>query len=665
MTRPVTGMSAPGVVASFWRRDAHADGFFASIQNPFFESGKSPPPAPPAPPAPECAKNPNACEVTWVGHTWRTFNPPASWRVTGAEMAVDLHFEKQQADHFDEAVLATALPGGFGTVGVSVSFPGTPASNYGCAGLLIGADVSFGPGANDFVGWEVSLSPASHGQESYVVLVYHNHDSNQLVKKTFNSSSAVPMHQAVPLSVDVARPGAGQSGVIFTISVANAQTIVYKDDRGLLPGPAVAVRAYEIDASFSDFSVKPTGTPVERYLDRFRGVAVPPRSSPEPLLLRYTAGIDHDANSSGPYLEVDYGVIGLTELSAYVLPESGTNLGEARAFKACVEFFLLDREMREAKALRYNAAWDCNEYQLDVSQPADVAEYKRIIDRNAQIGIPNQVYEPRNTAVSSRFNHTDDWEWEMVLMFEMNGDFRRGTWTPGKDALPPTVATMMEYFKTKGVRPTAYFYPILNFQTPGSDDDKDWLYPYPGVSGQRSTLASANLQDYLIGSLSAFMNQTGAIGFAWDYTFFSDTNHSIYSQWKGWQRVTNTLRRKHPDMVCDNRQNAHKFGPWYQLAGSYAEPIAGDENPESYGAALASLSTDHVLANNLRLVNYVYRQQLLPNNRIPGFIFHQPERQFDNNTGTDPGHMQVWTRWHVRDFGEVDLLCAACCYATL
>ena len=42
------------------------------------------------------------------------------------------------------------------------------------------------------------------------------------------------------------------------------------------------------------------------------------------------------------------------------------------------------------------------------------------------------------------------------------------------------------------------------------------------------------LQDYLITSLSRFMNQTGAIGFAWDYTFFSDKRHSIYSQWKGW-----------------------------------------------------------------------------------------------------------------------------------
>lgn len=235
-------------------------------------------------------------------------------------------------------------------------------------------------------------------------------------------------------------------------------------------------------------------------------------------------------------------------------------------------------------------------------------------------------------------------------MFEMNGNFRRGSWRPGSDPLPPTVSSMMDYFKSKGVRPTAYFYPILNFQTPGSDLDKSWLYSYTGVSGQRASLASVQLQDYLITSLSAFMNQTGAIGFAWDYTFFSDTNNSYYSQWKGWQRVTNSLRHLHPDMVCDNRQEAHMYGPWYQLAGSYSEPIAGDENPESYGAALASLSTDHVLANNLRLVNYIYRQQLLPNARIPGFIFHQPERQFDNNTGTDPGHMQVWTRWHVRDF---------------
>jgi len=87
----------------------------------------------------------------------------------------------------------------------------------------------------------------------------------------------------------------------------------------------------------------------------------------------------------------------------------------------------------------------------------------------------------------------------------------------------------------------------------------------------------------------------------------------------------------------DHRQIAHSFGPWYHLAGSYSEPIAGDENPESYGAELASLSTDHILADNLRMTNYRYRLQLLPNDRVPGFMFHQTERHFNNGNGDDTG----------------------------
>ena len=54
----------------------------------------------------------------------------------------------------------------------------------------------------------------------------------------------------------------------------------------------------------------------------------------------------------------------------------------------------------------------------------------------------------------------------------------------------------------------------------------------------------------------------------------------------------------------DHRQTAHIWGPWYQLAGSYLEPIAGDENPETYGVPIASLHTDHVAADNTRIVNY-------------------------------------------------------------
>lgn len=75
MTQPAYPGGDPGVVASFWRRPKHADGFFASVQNPFFASGTPPPPPPSPPPAPECVKDPKACQVQWVGKTWTTYNP--------------------------------------------------------------------------------------------------------------------------------------------------------------------------------------------------------------------------------------------------------------------------------------------------------------------------------------------------------------------------------------------------------------------------------------------------------------------------------------------------------------------------------------------------------------------------------------------------------------
>ena len=54
-------------------------------------------------------------------------------------------------------------------------------------------------------------------------------------------------------------------------------------------------------------------------------------------------------------------------------------------------------------------AWDSNEYQLDMADADDRDQYKRIIRRNAELGISHQIFEPRNTAVSSRWDHTDAW----------------------------------------------------------------------------------------------------------------------------------------------------------------------------------------------------------------------------------------------------------------
>jgi hypothetical protein len=196
---------------------------------------------------------------------------------------------------------------------------------------------------------------------------------------------------------------------------------------------------------------------------------------------------------------------------------------------------------------------------------------------------------------------------------------------------------MLDVFHQEGVAPAAYAYPTLAWRGEGEDE---WLYESPerenGDLGKRASLASPKLQDYLIKTMTNFLNVTGGSGFAWDYGIQGDTRTAnLYGEVRGWLRILRALRKAFPGMVMDHRQIAHNFGPWYHLAGSYSEPIAGDENPESYGASLASLSTDHILADNLRLTNYRYRLQLMPNDRIPGFMFHQTERHFNNGTGTD------------------------------
>ena len=67
-------------------------------------------------------------------------------------------------------------------------------------------------------------------------------------------------------------------------------------------------------------------------------------------------------------------------------------------------------------------------------------------------------------------------------------------------------------------------------------------------------------------------------------------NSTSYAQWRGWMDVVGALRRRHPEMVVDHRLSAHALGPWYQEAGSYSEPIAGDENPETYGIQVVGVS---------------------------------------------------------------------------
>lgn len=187
-----------------------------------------------------------------------------------------------------------------------------------------------------------------------------------------------------------------------------------------------------------------------------------------------------------------------------------------------------------------------------------------------------------------------------------------------------------------------------------------WVHECPlehSLKGGSMDLSNRAFQKWMTQTLLDFLDVTGGGGFAWDHNIFAGGAQFQYAQWRAWMAILAELRTHYPEMVMDHRQTAHEWGPWYQLAGSYTEPIAGDENPETYGVPIASLHTDHVAGDNTRLINYKYAQnQLQPPARIPGFIFHQTERTDDNGTfacaGAGAGASNGWKCYdmNIRDF---------------
>lgn len=346
-------------------------------------------------------------------------------------------------------------------------------------------------------------------------------------------------------------------------------------------------------------------------------------TSPQALTASYIGHARHRSSLQGPWFRTEPTVLGLTNLSKY--SSQGLNVGERMAFMRCVESYHLDKSSRETASVKVNVAWDENDYQIDVGTSEGRNEYKRIIDRNSQLGVTHIVYGPGNSLHASRFNTTDGWGWEFVLWFSMGEQLREGKWDPRADQVPLDILDMVAYAESRGVKLLAYAYPCLAFAKV-----KDFF-----VEGDFNilSLAEPEVQSYLIGIMSAFLEKTGAGGFAWDHNIFAGDVSLQYAQWRAWMHILKTVRGKFKDIVMDHRYDSHAWGPWYHLAGSYVEPIAGDENPETYGVRMTSLHTDHVAANNMRHVNYVYStRQLIPPSRIPGFAFHQTERTDDDGT---------------------------------
>lgn len=340
----------------------------------------------------------------------------------------------------------------------------------------------------------------------------------------------------------------------------------------------------------------------------------------------YSPNMTQSPANELPYHDTEPGILGFTALAAYADDTTGINLGERSAFIACVETFLMDKPMRENSTVKVNVAWDENDYQIDIATDHGMEEYKRIIDRNAQYGITHIVYEPQDTKQGSRFNTTDGWGWEGSLWFGMGERLREGAWYPEADPVPSEIQFLIDYAAKRGIKLLAYVYPTLAWEA---------LTEYWVGTGPCTTdLGAPQVQEWLSKTLISFMRATGAGGFAWDHNIYAPQGDRIhnYVQWRGWMKILKNLREAFPDMVMDHRQTAHLWGPWYQLAGSYDEPIRGDENPESYGVPVPSLHADHVAADNMRYGNRIYASEMIPPSRVPGFIFHQTERTDDNGT---------------------------------
>ena len=293
---------------------------------------------------------------------------------------------------------------------------------------------------------------------------------------------------------------------------------------------------------------------------------------------------------------------------------------EVNALTDCVRSFLLYYPGR----VRVHIPWCENDYQIDVGTPEGIEEYKRIMDRAAELGANYLLYTPANRELSRLEDNTDAWGWENLLWFGLGQKIRKGEWDPAHDDVPSGLKAMLDYAASKGLKLMAYAYPSLPFlQKPEwTKWAGDKVGGYAGAdTGVRS------FQDWWISKLLAFVRKTGAAGFSFDHWWIAyDNASSKYAQWYGCRRILETLRREFPDLVIDGRQQYQNFGPWTWLAGSYPHPTLTDEQPESF-TAFPDLHTDRVSADRQRFAAWTYRvERFAPPEIMPGYMTHQSER---------------------------------------
>lgn len=301
--------------------------------------------------------------------------------------------------------------------------------------------------------------------------------------------------------------------------------------------------------------------------------------------------------------------------------------GEVDAFVECVKAFLL---YKPDKSERIHIPWCENDYQIDVATKDGEAQFKRIVDACAVLGIEHMLYTVRNEDVATQADASDNWHWEHLLWLNMGIQIRKNQWDPKTDELPAKTKELIDYARSKNVKLMAYVYPTLAFE-----HDKDFLTTRsPNNPQVVATFGSRAFQDWFIENLLAFKRRTGISGYAFDYWCMKVTGHSLYAQWYGARRVLEELRKRAPDIVIDGRQQYHGYGAWTWLAGTYPHPTGGDEQPESF-EPFPDLHFDRSSATQQRTTSYWFRNvQFCPTQIMPGFITHQTARK--NSVGDVP-----------------------------
>ena len=184
-------------------------------------------------------------------------------------------------------------------------------------------------------------------------------------------------------------------------------------------------------------------------------------TSPPPLLLLDGAVLGAGSLLPGRWIRPHT----LSGAASAARPPACLNSAERDALVGAVRPFLLAPEPlgRGGHTVKVNVGWDSNDFQIDIANGTQREEYKRLITRNAQLGITHMVFAPINSELANGdlfSNRASELQvgWEAVLWADLGVAIRNGSVAPARAAaaLPASQAEIVAYAKEQGVKLMAY-----------------------------------------------------------------------------------------------------------------------------------------------------------------------------------------------------------------